>query len=255
MSQSSNKFRLFISSTFSDFTKEREVLQTKVFHRIKEHASEAGYVFQPIDLRWGVSSEAQHDQKTLELCLNEVRACKTNRHPNFLIMIGDRYGWIPLPYAIEQKEFEEILSHAKSDKELLDEWYKLDKNHIPTSYILQERSGEYEDYDRWAEVEVKLRDTLHLALKSVNLTDEQKEKYFLSATEAEVKEGIIPYLNLTEFQKEILLKENPQLKEIDHKYIFGFFRDIDKTTKVDDKFITDDYEKAQKFKESVKKNS
>ena len=106
-------FRLFISSTFNDFRREREILQTKVFPHIKEYASKAGYTFQPIDLRWGVSNEAQLDQKTLELCLDEVRACKTNIHPNFLIMIGDRYGWVPLPYGIEKEEFEIIESFIK----------------------------------------------------------------------------------------------------------------------------------------------
>lgn len=121
--------RLFISSTFSDFKKEREVLQTKVFPQIKEYASTQGYTFQPIDLRWGVSSEAQLDQKTLELCLSEVRACKTHMHPNFLIMIGDRYGWVPLPYAIESREFEALLTLMnESDKEALLDWYEEDLN-------------------------------------------------------------------------------------------------------------------------------
>jgi hypothetical protein len=35
----SKVFRLFISSTFSDFQNEREVLQTKVFPYIKEYCS------------------------------------------------------------------------------------------------------------------------------------------------------------------------------------------------------------------------
>lgn len=67
-------FRLFISSPFSDFNEERRLLQSYVFPKIKKHATSKGYTFQPIDLRWGVSNEAQLDQKTLELCLEEVRA-------------------------------------------------------------------------------------------------------------------------------------------------------------------------------------
>jgi len=62
-------FRLFISSTFSDFHRERELLQTEVFPEIKVYCAEKGYTFQSIDLRWGVNQEAQLDQKTLELCL------------------------------------------------------------------------------------------------------------------------------------------------------------------------------------------
>ena len=58
----SKTFRLFISSTFSDFQRERELLQTKVFPHIKAYCLQYGYAFQPIDLRWGVSSEAQLNQ-------------------------------------------------------------------------------------------------------------------------------------------------------------------------------------------------
>ncbi len=101
-------FRLFISSTFSDFKKERDVLHKSVFPKIENFCNENGFSFQPIDLRWGVSSEAQHDQKTLEVCLEEVRACKHFPYPNFLIMAGDRYGYIPLPYMIEKNELDSI---------------------------------------------------------------------------------------------------------------------------------------------------
>lgn len=193
----SNKktFRLFISSTFNDFRREREILQTKVFPHIKDYATKQGYTFQPIDLRWGVSDEAQVDQKTLELCLNEVRACKTTLHPNFLIMIGDRYGWVPLPFSIEISEFKEILSHATDDeKQELQEWYKKDYNQLPASYTLNERTDKYKDFDTWNRVETTLRNILHSAVNKSNLNNEQKIKYFLSATEAEVEEGIIPYI-------------------------------------------------------------
>ena len=71
-------FRLFVSSPFSDFKKERDVLHKKVFSRVDKFCNENGFSFQPIDLRWGVSSEAQLDQKTLELCLNEVKSSKLN---------------------------------------------------------------------------------------------------------------------------------------------------------------------------------
>ena len=243
-------FRLFISSTFSDFKRERRVLQTKVFPKVKEYASSKGYTFQPIDLRWGVSNEAQNDQRTLELCLSEVRACKTHIRPNFLIMLGDRYGWTPLPYAIEQDEFQEILKQIEN-KQLVKEWYELDKNQIPASYILKERTNEYTEYKKWETVENSLRDTLQTAVKESSISEEKTRKYFLSATEAEVEEGIISYIEPTKFQVEELLKKDPELKKVDPKYIFGFLRSVDKTTQVEDKFITNDYDKAQAFKQRV----
>ncbi len=250
----SKVFRLFISSTFSDFKKERSVLQSKVFPTIKKYASKLGYTFQPIDLRWGVNHEAQLDQKTLALCLSEVQACKTHIHPNFLIMTGDRYGWIPSPYAIEKGEFEEILSHVKEHKELLKEWYKLDNNQLPPSYILKERAEPYTDADTWIEVENTLRETLQKAVNHSTLSEEQKRRYFLSATEAEVEEGIISYIKPTKFQEEVLLKNDKELLSVDQKYIFGLLRDIDKSTKIEDKFINTDYNQAQEFKKRVQKS-
>ena len=120
-------FRLFISSTFSDFIEERNCLQAEVFPEINRYCEERGFSFQPVDLRWGVNDELQLDQKTLELCLSEVRQCKRYPHPNFLIMIGDRYGWVPLPYIIEQKVFKKLIKVINiNDLKLLNDWYELD---------------------------------------------------------------------------------------------------------------------------------
>ncbi|MGE3613316.1 MAG: ATP-binding protein [Sulfurimonas sp.] len=242
-------FRLFISSTFSDFKKERQILQLKVFPEIKKYCLDKGYKFQPIDLRWGVSNEAQLDQKTLELCLNEVRTCKSHPHPNFLVMIGDRYGWIPLPYIIEKVEFENLLAGMnEEEKILIYEWYREDLNQIPVAYILQSRINEFVDYDVWQEIENKLRTIMQKTVEAINLSEEQKRKYYLSATEAEVEEGIIPYHSYTEYQKQLISK-NPSINEVDSKYIFGFLRDSEATSSdISDNGCIN----AQQFKNRVK---
>lgn len=246
-------FRLFISSTFSDFQREREVLQTQIFPEIQEYCSSKGYTFQPIDLRWGVSNEAQVDQKALEMCLNEVRSCKLHDYPNFLIMLGDRYGWIPLPNIIEKNEFELILQNVEDvDKNNILDWYYEDSNQLPISYILKQREGEYKDKDRWAEVENRLRIILQDGVTRSELVTDIKNRYFTSATESEAIEGIISYFDKTKYQKK-LLKLIPELEQIDHEHIFGFFRDVDKSTIIDDKFVSTDYEKALAFKEKIQK--
>ena len=262
-------FRLFISSTFNDFRREREILQTKVFPIIKEYASLNNYIFQPIDLRWGLSNEAQLNQKTLELCLDEVRSCKRYMHPNFLVMIGDRYGWVSLPYAINSEEFEELLTFmSKEESSLLLEWYKKDLNQLSkigfASYVIKERTGVYEDFDTWSEIETELRKILQAAVVSSDIDEEKQRKYFLSATEAEVEEGIIPYIKPTTFQERELLNKNKNLIRKDSQHIFGFFRNIDKATRIEDKFIVNtekemtekvecDYHQAQEFKKRVSK--
>ena len=238
-------FRLFVSSTFSDFVKEREILHTKVFPKIGKYCLNHDFQFQPIDLRWGVNNESQLDQKTLDICLDEVKACKHFPHPNFLIMAGDRYGYVPLPYMIERKEFEQLIRHTRKNEQeiilsykskildksrkitqtkLLLQWYILDNNQIPASYVLQRREDNYRDYKIWEVEESALRHALQVTaneiFKDVKETLKYK-KYFLSATEQEVIEGIC------EYGKKVGIKSRCDTR-LDKDYVFGFLRSIDK---------------------------
>ncbi|MEA3499031.1 MAG: DUF4062 domain-containing protein, partial [Campylobacterota bacterium] len=250
-------FRLFISSTFSDFNQERRLLQTYVFPTIKKYCIDLnkGYTFQPIDLRWGVSNEAQLDQKALELCIEEVQSSKVQPHPNFLIMAGDRYGWIPLPYDIEQKEFETIVEQIQKDEDiaLLKNWYDLDLNQLPASYIIKERSDKYEDFNNWIVVEDRLRDILQNAVNNTNISPQQKEKYFTSATEHEVVEGIFGYKNITSFQ-DTLAKKDSNYPQLDNEHIYGYIRDIEsiEDNSYDDNFLDTDKKEANNFKNELR---
>ena len=243
------KIKLFISSTFSDFKQERQILQRNVFPYLKKYAASHGYSFQPIDLRWGVNNEAQLDQKTLEICLKEVESCKKHIHPNFLIMIGDRYGWVPLPNKIESDELESL--NLTNDKcRIIYKWYKKDYNHLPVSYILQERAGEYTDFTTWEAEENELRAALQKAVLDSDLMEHQKRKYFLSATEAEAEEGIVSYGQVTQHQHRLLTR-SPVLSEIDIKHTFAFIRNIDTSIKSNNNFINSDYKLAQDFKQRL----
>ncbi len=246
-------FRLFVSSTFSDFTTEREILQSRVFPKIRKYCAEkGGFSFQPIDLRWGVSAEAQLDQKTLELCLNEVHSCKGHPVPNFVILAGDRYGWIPLPYAVEKFEFESLLEHVTDEEAVvLGQWYEEDRNAIPTSYILKERSGKYEEYGVWAELEEHLRAVLQRAARAANLQSEAVERYFLSATEAEVMEGILDYTPEPTMYQQMLIEQGLLEPGWDRAHVFGFIRNIEGEiagTKFDDGHP----ESVARFKERIR---
>ena len=93
--------RLFISSTFSDFKFEREVLQRAVFPRLRKLCAARGCRFQPIDLRWGVSDEAGIEKRTLTICLDEIAHCqRLSPDLNLLILLGDRDGSCFLPEQI-----------------------------------------------------------------------------------------------------------------------------------------------------------
>ncbi len=82
---------VFISSTFRDMQKERDVLIKKTFPKLKTLAAQRMISLTPIDLRWGVTEKEAKSGKVLELCLNEIERCK----PFFIGILGERYGWSP----------------------------------------------------------------------------------------------------------------------------------------------------------------
>jgi hypothetical protein len=93
MPTATRTFRVFVSSTFEDLQAERDVLQRDVFPKLRKLCEENGARFQAIDLRWGVRDEAALDQQTMEICVREIERCQqTGIKPNFIVLLGDRYG-------------------------------------------------------------------------------------------------------------------------------------------------------------------
>lgn len=206
-------FRVFISSTFEDLVEERDALQLHVFPKLHRLCASHGCQFQAVDLRWGVSDEAALDQQTMNICLTELRRCQeVSPRPNFLILLGNRYGWIPLPPQIEASEFEEI-RNLSADADLLNEWYQLDTNAVPAEYVLRPRSAEVPEeanYGSWGKTETKLRETLLGGITALRWPsdDPRRLKYECSATHQEVLAGAL---------------DLPDERE----HVFAFFRDID----------------------------
>ena len=224
MVQAGRTFRIFVSSTFSDLKEERNALQKYVFPRLRDLCMQHGCRFQAIDLRWGVSEEAGLDQQTMKICLEEIARCqKTSPKPNFIILLGDRYGWQPIPSEIPADEFERILEHVTLEDRaflLWDEkqdetnkgWYRKDENAVPPVYCLQPRTGDYVKYDNWEEKERLLRMILRNAVEATNLDEKARFKYYASATEQEIFHGALD-----------LPKYVPDARD----HVFGFFRSID----------------------------
>ena len=186
-------FRLFVSSTFSDFLNERQILNDKIHKEISDFCLSKGYLFQLIDLRWGVNSESALTQNTLSICLEEVRRCKElSPRPNFLLMVGERYGWIPLPQKIAKLDFEEILSESNIDEiRLLQQWYQLDENELEPAYFLCARFGEYESDTKWYEIENHLRAILTTKAIAIGFPHDKMVELTTSATEREIVEGLL----------------------------------------------------------------
>ena len=199
MPQAARTFRVFVSSTFEDLKEERNALQERVFPELKELCLAQGARFQPIDLRWGVSEEASLDQQAVNICLDEIERCRaTSPRPNFIVLLGDRYGWRPPPPQIPAAELQQILDRVtdEEDRKLLAEWYLRDENAVPPEYCLKPREGELADYERWAPIESRLRTILSAAVTGTSL--EGDSRYGASATEQEIVNGALTVLDAKE---------------------------------------------------------
>jgi hypothetical protein len=87
--------RVFVSSTFTDLKHERDALQREVFPKLEQLCASRQFQFQAIDLRWGVPTEASLDHRTMRICFEELRRSQEiSPQPNFLILLGNRYGWL-----------------------------------------------------------------------------------------------------------------------------------------------------------------
>lgn len=216
-------FRIFVSSTFSDLVAERNALQEHVFPRVRELCEAHGCRFQAIDLRWGVSEEAGLDQQTMKICLGEIERCRqVSPRPNFLILLGDRFGWRPLPAAIPAEEFERLLPALSADEaeaalwrpeqpDAKKGWYRRDDNATPAEYVLQPRlrGARCEDYVDWeSEVERPLAAAFERAALGAGLAEAALVKYTHSATGQEIAAGALN------------VEDAPA-------HVFGFFRALE----------------------------
>ncbi len=225
MPQQTKIFRVFVSSTFTDMKQERYLLQKDVFPKLERYCEERGAKFQAVDLRWGVSEESTLNQKTLDICLNEIARCqRLSPKPNFLILLGDKYGWQPLPSHIPSDEMQKIKEVA-NNLTFIDKWYKEDLNAIPPEFVLQPRGETYKKYDDWEPLETELRNVLRNAAIELEFKEEQKIKYFASATHQEILAGALHKNNELEKPEEHVFCFNRQVNNYQKDDKVSKFRD------------------------------
>lgn len=94
------KNSVFVSSTFKDMHYERDAIHEKVLPALNKAGAEYGQIISFCDLRWGVNTgeldSEEGSKKVLSVCLNEIERCK----PYMIVILGERYGWIPEPSTI-----------------------------------------------------------------------------------------------------------------------------------------------------------
>lgn len=166
-----------------------------------------------VDMRWGVRDEATDDHQTVSLCSREIDNCqRMSLGPNFVALLGDKYGFRPLGSKIKSSEFRALrqsLIQLEISTDFLDVWYKEDLNAIPAEYILQPISSILKNFTNRNEPELQsidqriwqaIQDRLHelLLVGSNELVkqgrmarEEQQMKYSISVTEREIIEGCL----------------------------------------------------------------
>ena len=84
----------------------------------------------------------------MRICFDELRRAQDiSPRPNFLILLGNRYGWRPLPEEISVSEFQALERTASQVPTTTDQpaaavfqaWYRRDENTVPPVYLLQSR--------------------------------------------------------------------------------------------------------------------
>jgi hypothetical protein len=219
--------RVFVSSTFSDLKAERNALARDVFPKLEHFCLLRGFQFEAIDLRWGVPGEAALDHRAMRICFDELRRAQdVSPRPNFLVLLGDRYGWQPLAeWATEEEFFSLARAAAEIDNEwdrdsadpssacrILADWYRRDDNAEPLEYVLRSRldwpgRGAWDDENAekraWEAVEKTLSEFINRAWRTsdfdrrfANLPEPHEPlssivKFQASATEQEIWRGAL----------------------------------------------------------------
>lgn len=214
---SSKIVRIFTSSTFTDTTMERNTLMSKCYPKIKDYCREKhGLEFQVVDMRWGVRDEATDDHMTTELCMREIKNCqRLSMGPNFVVFLGQKYGYRPIPTYILSSELaliREELATTGNDPILIDTWYRKDSNAVPPISVLQPISSilinfnnkripklQAEDQAVWWGTLEKFQKMFRKASAALfqqgKMDAEAMHNYYMSVTEREVINGVLGVKN------------------------------------------------------------
>ena len=133
------KLVIFVSSTFTDTHRERNVLLENIRPLLRDYGSQRDVDVSFVDMRWGVRDENTLDHRTLIECANELERCRTESTGLFFLSLqGDKYGYQPIPKTVPQAAMDARLASATTEqKEVAARWYSLDTNSVPPEYVLR----------------------------------------------------------------------------------------------------------------------
>ena len=152
----------------------------------------------------GVRQESVDDHRTVNICMEEIKRCQEiSLGIAFIAILGDKYGWRPLPPSVDAVEFDLLLERIdKADRELVTSWYLRDDNSVPACYLLQPISNQFpinstdkddmaKAWEGWCKVKKSICSHLRTAAEKAGLEEEDKQKYTVSMTQLEVERGVV----------------------------------------------------------------
>lgn len=113
--------------------------------------------------------------------------------PNLLILLGQRYGWGPLPSDITIQEWDYIKSKVTKDELVkLENWYIQDLNDIDRKYFLKDKKG----FERkeWEGIEKDLKNIIPTSTLD-NKDEVGYSRFYKSATELEIIDALKNNIN------------------------------------------------------------
>eukprot|EP00736_Rhodelphis_marinus_P007001 Rmarinus@m.18027 len=132
------EIRVFVSSTFTDTKYERDILMEDVYPYLRMLCRNLGLSFTVVDMRWGIRDQSTNTHQTTRICLKEIARCRrVSVGPYFAAILGDKYGYNPLPTSIPSGLFTTLAERMNpEDEALFKKWYKEDISVRPRSYVL-----------------------------------------------------------------------------------------------------------------------
>lgn len=119
-----NNVVIFLSSTFADMQKERDLIREKIAPDLADFTQRYGINLEFVDLRWGIDTggidENEANSKILRTCFDEIKRTK----PFFIVLLGERYGWTPddddllAVAALEGLEIEQLREKSITELEI-----------------------------------------------------------------------------------------------------------------------------------------
>jgi len=144
--------KVFVSSTFTDTHRERNVLMEQLLPTLKEYAASRDISIVLVDMRYGIKDENTLEHLTWQGCFEGIKNCYEESDGLFFLSLqGNKYGYVPLPKYISQTILDEKLSVFSEEVGAVARAnYILDTNSLPPRYVLKDLIS-LDDNSYWSE--------------------------------------------------------------------------------------------------------